>query len=30
LRAIILCGKCRREARLEEVDSILNSYRREI
>jgi guanylate kinase len=30
LRAIILCGKCRREARLEEIDSILNSYRREI
>lgn len=30
LRAIILCGKCRREARLEEMGSILNSYRREI
>ena len=30
LRAIILCGKYRREARLEEIDSILNSYRREI
>jgi guanylate kinase len=30
LRAILLCGKCRREARLEEIDSILNSYRREI
>jgi guanylate kinase len=30
LRSIVVCGKCRREARLEEMASILLSYRGEI
>jgi guanylate kinase len=30
LRSIIICGKCRRTVRTEEMVSILNSYRREI